>query len=72
MNSNFLHILNGLGALVGVIIAFLSYRKSQQKGSEKAIADMQGKLGEHETKIAVLEAKVDAQKQRLDDLVHSK
>jgi seryl-tRNA synthetase len=64
-NSNFFHILNGLGAAIGVLIAFLSYRKSNQKGSEKQVESIQATLNTHNTKIAVLEERVNNLKERL-------
>jgi seryl-tRNA synthetase len=64
-NSNFFHILNGLGAAIGVLIAYLSYRKSNEKGSEKQVEAIQTKLNTHETKIAVLEAHIQNLKERL-------
>jgi mannitol-specific phosphotransferase system IIBC component len=67
-NSNFFHILNGLGALIGVLIAFMSYRKSNQKGSEKQVESIQFMLNTHEKKLAVLEERIDNQKERLDRL----
>jgi mannitol-specific phosphotransferase system IIBC component len=66
-NSSFFHILNGLGAGIGVLIAFLSYRKSNQKGSEKQVEAIQIKLNSHETKLAVLEERLNNLKDRLKD-----
>jgi len=64
-NSSFFHILNGAGALIGVIIAFLSYRKSTQKGSEKQVESIQFTLNQHSTKLAVLEERLNNLKDRL-------
>jgi hypothetical protein len=68
--GNYLHLLNGIGALIGVIIAYLSYRNSQKKGASKEIEGMQKQLGEHDRKIAVLETKMEDEKQRLTDHLH--
>jgi hypothetical protein len=65
--GNYLHLLNGIGALIGVIIAYLSYRNSQKKSSSKELEGLQKQLGEHETKIAVLETRVEDEKDRLND-----
>jgi len=64
-NGNFFHILNGLGAAIGVLIAFLSYRKSTQKGSEKQVEAIQNTLNQHNTKLAVLEERLNNLKEKL-------
>ena len=64
-NGNYLHLLNGLGALIGVFIAYLSYRKANAKDGEKSMKAMQKRLVDAEKHIAVLEERIDGLKERI-------
>lgn len=54
MNNSWFHILNGLGALLGVYIAYMSWRKANAKDDQKTIAKMQKLLRQQEKQIAVM------------------